>query len=165
MNEQALKAVDGGDVEQRLEQKGITLPQVSAPAAAYVPFTVSGNTVFISGQLPFKDGELFKTGILGKDVSLEEGQETAKVCALNVLAHLKNACGGDLNKVSKALKLEILVAATPDFTDPHVVANGASQLILDAFGEEKGKHARVAYGVSTLPMGVAVEVAATFEIN
>ncbi len=160
----ALSAVEGNSVERNLQAKGIELPEVSAPAAAYVPYTTSGKAVFISGQLPFKDGSMFKTGHLGKDVSLEEGQETAEVCAVNILAHLKNACEGDLNKVAKVLKLEILVAATADFTDPHLVANGASQLILDAFGKEKGSHARVAYGVATLPMGAAVEVAATFEL-
>ena len=90
-------------------------------------------------------------------------QNIAKICAINVLSHLKAACDGNLDKVKKALKLEILVAATEDFNEPHVVANGASQFILDVFGEN-GKHARVAYGVSTLPMGVPVEVAATFEI-
>jgi len=165
MSEAAENLNSGSSVEAALQEKGITVPEVSVPpGAAYVGYTISGNQVIISGQLPFKDGELFKTGILGKDVSLEEGQETAKVCALNVLGHLKNACGGDLDKVKKALKLEILVAATPEFKEPHVVANGASQLIKDAFGEEKGAHARVAYGVSTLPMGVAVEVAGTFEI-
>ncbi len=82
-----------------------------------------------------------------------------------MLGHLKNACKGDLNKVKKTLKLEILVAATPEFTEPHIVANGASELILNVLGQEKGSHARVAYGVATLPMGVPVEVAATFEID
>lgn len=152
-------------VANRIEELGIVIPQVTAPAAAYVPYTISGNIVFVSGQLPMKDGKPFKTGHLGKNVSVAEGQEAAKVCALNILAHLKNACGGSLDRVKKTLKLEILVAATPDFTEPHVVANGASQLILDVFGDERGKHARVAYGVATLPLGVAVEVAATFEIG
>lgn len=150
-------------IESRLEELNINLPESVAPAAAYVPYKVSGNQVVISGQLPLVDGKPFKTGHLGNDVSVEDGQATAKVCAINVLSHLKAACGGDLEKVTQAVKLEILVAATPDFTEPHVVANGASQLIIDVFGD-KGKHARVAYGVSTLPMGVAVEVAATFDI-
>jgi len=166
MSSQAgLSAVNSGSVEQNLQKKGITLPEVATPAAAYVPYTIAGDIVYISGQLPFEDGKLSQTGILGKDVSIEHGQETARVCALNVLAHLKNACGGNLDKVKKAIKLEILVASTPEFTDPHVVANGASQLVLDVLGEDKGSHARVAYGVATLPMGVSVEVAATFEIE
>lgn len=160
-----LASVKSDSAENRLKELGIKLPEVSNPAAAYVPYTVSKNTAFISGQLPFKDGALAAKGILGKDVTVEQGQEIARICALNVLAHLRNACGGNLDKVTKTLKLEILVASTPEFTDPHLVANGASQLILDVFGKGKGSHARVAYGVATLPMGVPVEVAATFEIS
>lgn len=152
-------------VAERLKELNITLPEVSAPAAAYVPYRVSGNQVLISGQLPFQDGALYQTGLVGKDVTLEEGQETARVCGLNILAHLKNACGGDLNKVQKLLKLEILVAVAPGFTDAHLVANGVSQLMLDVFGKDKGSHARVAYGVASLPMNAAVEVAATVEIG
>ena len=120
---------------QKLEELNITLPNAAAPAAAYVPYTVSNNVAYISGQLPFQNGELAKTGIVGKDVSLEEAQEVAKVCALNVLGHVKSACGGDLDKVKRVLKLEILVAATPEFTEPHVVANGASNLIKEVFGD------------------------------
>lgn len=160
-----VKALQQSQVEQNLQASGIIVPEVSAPAAAYVPYKIIGNQVVISGQLPFKDGALAQTGHVGKDVSVAQGQETAKICALNVLAHLKNACGGNLDRVKQAVKLEILVSCPPDFTEPHVIANGASELIIAAFGEEKGKHSRVAYGVSSLPMGVSVEVAATFEIQ
>jgi len=152
------------EIEKRISDANINLPVVSAPAAAYLPYTISGNTVYISGQLPMIDGEFTGKGHLGNNVTVEEGQKVARDCALNVVAHLKNAVGGDLEKVKNALKLEILVAATPEFTEPHVVANGASNLVLEIFGKEVGSHARVAYGVATLPFGVAVEVAATFEI-
>ncbi len=151
-------------VEENLASHNIQLPEVSAPAAAYVPYQISGKQLVISGQLPFANGALSHTGQLGKDQALEAGQACARICALNVLAHAKNACGGDLNRISKTIKLEILVSATADFDQPHIVANGASQLILDALGADKGKHARVAYGVSVLPMNAAVEVAATFEL-
>lgn len=150
---------------KNLSDASITLPQVTAPAAAYVPYRVEGNIVYVSGQLPSVDGKMLHTGHLGKNVSVEQGQATAKACALNVLAHLQNACGGDLSKVKQVLKLEILVACTPDFTEPHVVANGASEVIKTAFGAEAGSHARVAYGVSSLPLGAAVEVAATFSLK
>lgn len=165
MSAQATMKKSESRIEKRLKELGIHLPAVTAPAAAYVPYTISGNIVFVSGQLPFKDGTPFKKGHLGKNVTIEEGQETARICALNILSHLKNACEGNLDSVTRVLKIEALVASTPEFTEPHLVANGASQLFIDLFGEEIGKHARVAYGVSTLPLGVAVEVAATFEIS
>lgn len=153
-----------GSAAQKIEELNINIPTPAVPAAAYVPYTISGNIVYISGQLPLVDGKPAKTGIVGKDVSLEEAQEVAGVCALNVLGHLKAACGGDLDKAKRIIKLEILVAASQDFTEPHVVANGASNLIKEVFGDEVGAHARVAYGVSVLPMNVPVEVAATVEI-
>ncbi len=153
------------DIETRLSDAGLELPELSAPAAAYVPTRTVGNIVTVSGQLPFKEGELFKTGHLGNDVTIEEGQAAAAICAINALSHLKNACDGDLTKVKSVVKLEILVAATPDFTDAHIVANGASSAVVTAFGDEIGAHARVAYGVAVLPLGAAVEVAATFEVG
>lgn len=153
-------------IEQRLKEAGVIIPDAPRAATAnYVPYTIANNIVFISGQLPFLDGKIFTTGQLGKGVSMEDGQETARVCALNVLTHLKSACNGDLSRVKKVLKLEILVAAVSTFSEPHVVANGASQLIKLAFGEEIGSHARVAYGVSVLPLDAAVEVAATVLIS
>lgn len=151
-------------VTHNLKQASLSLPAVSAPAAAYVPYRIQGNTVYVSGQLPMKDGKPVAQGHLGAGIGVEQGQEAAKWCALNLLAHLKNACGGDLDKVKQVLKLEILVACEPKFSEPHVVANGASNVILTAFGKEIGAHARVAYGVASLPLGVPVEVAGTFEI-
>lgn len=153
-------------IQQKLESLGIQLPESKAPAGAlYVPYTVTGNQVVISGQLPFENGSLVSTGQLGGKVNQEQGLKAARACAIQVLAHLKAACGGNLDKVTKVLKLEILVSSTPDFTNPHLVANGASQLFIDLFGEEKGKHARVAYGVASLPMDASVEVAALVEIK
>jgi enamine deaminase RidA (YjgF/YER057c/UK114 family) len=147
-----------------LEKLNITIPDLAAPAAAYLPFTRSGNIIFVSGQLPFVDGALSHTGHLGDNVTEEQGQQTAYDCAINVIAQLKAALGGDLDKVTKVLKIEILVAATPDFGNAHIVANGASNLIKDVFGDDIGAHARVAYSVAALPMNAAVEVAATVEV-
>ncbi len=153
-------------IEERLKAANIVIPEAPrAPTVHYIPYTVSGNIVFISGQLPFQNGEIIMTGQLGRGVSVEDGRDTARVCAINVLTHLKTACNGDLTRVKKVLKLEILVASTPEFHEPHVVANGASLVMLDIFGKEIGSHARVAYGVASLPLNAAVEVAATFEIS
>jgi enamine deaminase RidA (YjgF/YER057c/UK114 family) len=150
---------------QKLKELGLQLPEAKAPPGAlYVPYTVSGNQVIISGQLPFKDGKLVSTGQLGAKVTQAQGEEAARACAINVLAALSQACGGNLDKVKKALKLEILVSCTPEFTSPQLVANGASKLVIDLFGEDIGRHARVAYGVASLPLDASVEVAATFEI-
>ncbi len=155
---------DNASPEQRLKALGITLPILAAPAAKYVPSRFSGNQLVISGQLPVKEGKVSVAGHLGKDVSLEKGQEAARICAINILAQANSACQGDLSRIRHVVKLEILVSSTPDFTEPHVVANGASQVMLDVFGENAGSHARVAYGVSVLPLNAAVEVAAIFEI-
>lgn len=154
-----------GKISQKLSEMGVTLPPATKPPAKYVPYNISGKTVYISGQLPLLDGQMKVAGQLGDNVTIEQGQETAKNCGLNILAHLQAACGGDLDKVKKVLKLEILVSSAPGFTDQHVVANGVSNFIVDIFGEEIGSHARVAYGVAGLPLGAAVEVAGTFEIE
>lgn len=152
-------------IEQNIEKLGLNLPVAGAPAAAYVPFRVHQNTAFISGQLPMIDGALTHTGHVGENVNVEEAQKAAHNCALNLLSQLKAACNGDLGNVTAVIKLEILVAAPKDFTQAHVVANGASELMISVFGEEIGKHARVAYGVSVLPLNAAVEVAATFAVK
>lgn len=153
------------NVAATLSQQGITLPTVTAPVAAYVPTKISGNTLFISGQLPMADGEFLHKGHLGDTISVEQGQACARACALNILAHASNALDGDLDRISQSLKLEILVACTPNFSEAHVVANGASELIEQALGKDKGVHARAAYGVAALPFGVPVEVTAIFEIQ
>lgn len=147
----------------KLAEEGITLPEVSLPAANYVPCMISGNTLYVSGQLPMKDGKPQFIGKVGRDFSIEEGQDCARLCAINILAHVRNALGGDLSRIKKLIRMGIFVNAPDDFTDHPKVANGASDLMVKLFGEN-GKHARFAVGVSGLPFGVAVEVDATFEL-
>ncbi len=150
-------------IEQRLRKLGIELPEAAAPAANYVPFTVSGKTVLVSGQLPLEGGRLTLTGKLGDGVPLEAAQAAARLCAVNLLAQLKRACDGDLDRAGRCLRLGGFVASTPAFHDHHKVINGASDLIVEAMGEA-GRHARFAVGVAALPMDAAVEVDATFEL-
>lgn len=151
-----------GRIDARLAELGITLPEGTAPQANYVPYTVSGNTVYISGQVP-KLGDEMITGKLGADVDIETGQRAARACALNLITHLRNACGGDLDRVKRCLKLGGFVQGTPDFTDAPVVMNGASDVMVDVFGDA-GRHARFAVAVACLPLNSAVEVDAVFEI-
>ncbi len=155
--------MDDKSIEERLADLGVTLPDAPAPAANYVPYVVSGLLVFISGQLPMENGECPHRGALGRDVDLEHGVAAARVCAINVLSQLKAACGGDLSKVVRCVRLGGFVAATPDFEQHPAVINGASDLIAEALGDA-GQHARAAVGVSSLPFGVPVEVEAVFEI-
>ena len=151
-------------IDARLKELGITLPVPPTPVASYVPYTICGTQVFISGQVPFKDGALKYVGKLGADFSIEVGQAAAQLCAINILSVLKVACEGDLDKVVRCLKLNVFVNATPDYDKQPEVANGASDLIAAVFGEA-GKHARAAVGMGSLPRGVAVEVDAIFEIQ
>ncbi len=151
------------EIEERLAAIGLTLPLAAAPAANYVPFTVSGSQVYVSGQLPMRDGQVEHIGRLGDEVSLEEGQAAAALCALNLLAQAKNACGDDLTKLGRCLKLGGFVASTADFAEHPQVVNGASNLIAEAMGEA-GQHARFAVGVASLPFGASVEVDAIFEL-
>ncbi len=153
-----------GKIEARLKELGIELPQPATPVANYVPFTVSGNLVFISGQICQWNGELRFIGKLGGAISIADGREAAKLCALNILAHLRVACGGDLDRVRRVLRLGGFVNCTPEFTDMPQAVNGASDLMVAVFGDS-GRHARAAVGMSGLPGGVAVEVEATFEIG
>ena len=150
-------------IEARLKELGVTLPTPPMPVASYVPVTISGNIVFVSGQIPIADGAIKYVGKLGVDVPMEAGQAAAQLCAINVLAQLKAAIG-DLDRVVKCLKLGVFVNAAPDYTQHPEVANGASDLIAALFGDA-GKHARAAVGVGSLPRGVAVEVEAIFEIK
>lgn len=150
-------------IEQKLAAMNITLPPSVMPAANYVPYTVSGNLVFVSGTLPMKDGKPQDIGKLGREFTTEQGQQTAKLCGINILAHLKAACGGNLDRVKKCVRMGIFVASAEGFTEQPKVANGVSDMMVEIFGDA-GKHARFAVGVSELPFGVAVEVDATFEI-
>ncbi|WP_298470284.1 RidA family protein [uncultured Erythrobacter sp.] len=148
-------------IEARLNEHGITLPEAAAPVASYQPVVVHGGVAYVSGQLPFVDGELLK-GRLGETVSLEDGMAAARACGLMILAQLKAA--GLLERVERVVKLGAFVSSTVDFTDQPMVANGASDLMFDVFGE-KGRHSRAAVGVPVLPLGAAVEVDAVIAIS
>lgn len=152
------------NIDSRLAELGLTLPAAAAPVANYVGYTVSGKTVYISGQLPFRDGKLTCTGKLGAGVSIEEGYAAGRQCALNILAHLRVACGGDLDRVARVLRLGGFVSSTAEFTDAPKCVNGASDLMVEVFGDA-GRHARFAVGVASLPAGAAVEVDAIVELR
>lgn len=152
-----------GKIDARLKELGIELPQATAPVANYVPYTVAGNLVVVSGQVTLWGGKVEYVGKLGREIGVEDGQKAARLCALNILTHLKTACGGDLDRVKRVVRLGGFVNCTPDFTDQPQVVNGASNLMVEVFGDA-GRHARAAVGVASLPLGVAVEVEAMFEI-
>jgi len=150
-------------IESRLKELNLSLPAPPAPVASYVPFVVTGNLVFISGQVTLTESGLKYVGIVGKDLTLEDGQAAARLCAINVVAQLKAACGGDLDRVKRCVKLAIFVNAISGFAQHPEVANGASDLIVEIFGEA-GRHSRAAVGAGSLPRNVATEVEAVFEI-
>jgi len=150
-------------VEVKLAELGITLPEPAAPIATYVPYVVTGDLVAISGQLPLLGGKVSVTGKLGATVPLEQGQQAAQRCFINLLAHLKGACAGDLDRVRRVVRLGGFIACTPEFTRHAEVMNGASDLAVAVFGET-GRHARTTIGVSSLPLDAAVEVEGWFEI-
>ena len=149
-------------IDHKLAELGLSLPAAAAPVAAYVPTVEVNGLLHISGQLPFKDGAVI-TGRLGEDVSLEDGAAAAQACALMLIAQIKAALGG-LHRVERIVKLGVFVNSTADFTDQPKVANGASNLMVELFGEA-GKHARSAVGVTALPLGAAVEVDAIVQIS
>ena len=153
-----------GIVEARLRELGIEIADAPSPAANYVPYTTSGNLVFVSGQGTLRDGELRYIGKLGREFTIDEGYQAARICAVNVLAQLRNACGGDLDRVTRVLKICGFVNSMPDFTAQPKVVNGASDLFVEVFGEI-GRHARIAIGAPVLPDDIAVEVEAIFEIR
>jgi len=151
-----------GEIEQRLSQLGVTLPVPAAPAANYVPFVITGNQLFVSGQISVSpDGTEYK-GKLGAGLGVEDGQAAAKLCAISLLAQAKAALG-DLDRIVRVVKLVGFVNSAPDFTDQPKVVNGASDFMVEVLAD-KGRHARSAVGVAALPFGVAVEVEAIFEI-
>lgn len=151
-------------IDARIEELGLTLPAAAAPAANYVPYVKTGNLVFVSGQITLKDGDLQFVGRVGEDFTTEEAYDAAKLCGLNLIAQVKAACGGDLDRVKRVVRLGGFVNCTPAFTDQPKVINGASDLMAEVFGDA-GKHARAAVGVNTLPLGVAVEVEGVFEVD
>ena len=151
------------DIEKRIMELGIELPPAAKPAANYVPFIISGNFVFIAGQLPMHEGKVSIVGKLGIDVSVEDGQAAARLCALNILAQAKAAADGDLNRVKSCIKLGGFVNSSADFKDHALIMNGASDLISEVLSE-RGFHARFAVGAASLPFDAAVEVDGMFEL-
>jgi enamine deaminase RidA (YjgF/YER057c/UK114 family) len=150
-------------IEARLKDFGISLPSPPAPVASYVPTAHSGHLLFVSGQITSTAEGLKYVGAVGKELSVEDGKAAARLCAINVVAQVKAACG-DLDRVRRCVKLTVFVNAAPDFTQHPEVANGASDLLVEVFGDA-GKHARAALGAGSLPRGVACEVEAIFEIT
>lgn len=151
-------------VEEKIKQLNIEIPKSPKPVGAYVAFRIVNKLVYISGQVSFdQNGNLIK-GRVGSELSLEQGQEAAKACAINIISQLKSACEGDLEKVKSCIKINGYVKSTDNFLDQPKVINAASELIVNVFGE-KGKHARAAVSVNSLPLGAAVEIESIFEIN
>jgi enamine deaminase RidA (YjgF/YER057c/UK114 family) len=149
-------------IYETLTQLGITLPQVAAPAAAYLPYVQTGNLLFLSGHIAKKDGKPW-TGQLGSDVTLEQGYLAARAIAIDLLGTL-HAATGDLNRIHRIVNLLVLVNSTPTFTQQHLVANGASDLLIAVLGEV-GRHARAAFGVAQIPLGSCVEIALVAELK
>jgi enamine deaminase RidA (YjgF/YER057c/UK114 family) len=147
----------------KLSQLGITLPPVATPAAAYVPYVQTGKLVFLSGHIAKKDGKVW-VGQFGKNMSTEEGKAAARAVAIDLLGTL-HAAVGDLNRVKRIVKLMSLVNSTGDFTEQHLVTNGASELIGEIFGADKGAHARSAFGVAQIPLGACVEIELIAEVD
>ena len=152
-----------GRIDARLQELGIEIPEAAAPVANYVAYVITGNLCFTAGQVPLKDGAFQFQGKLGDGMSPDEGYQAARLCAINVVSQLKAACDGDLDRVKRIVKLVGFVNSTGDFTDQPKVVNGASDLMVEVFGDA-GKHARSAVSAAALPVGVAVEVECIAEI-
>ena len=159
-----MSTTEAGSIEARLAELGLRLPPAAAPAANYVPWTISGTTLYVAGQLPFEDGKLAVLGAVGDVVSVERAKHAARHCGLNILAQAKAALDGDLSRVARCLKLGGFVNSAAGFVDHPQVINGASDLMVAVLGEA-GRHARFAVGASSLPFDVAVEIDAVFEIR
>jgi enamine deaminase RidA (YjgF/YER057c/UK114 family) len=153
-----------GKIDERLSELGIELPRAPAPAAAYVPYTRAGDILYMAGQLPVHLGELRYVGKIGADLSIEEGQAAARQCGVNMIAQVAEALNGDLDRVVRCLKLGGFVNATPEFRDHPKVINGASELMIQVFGDI-GRHARFAVGANSLPFGVSVEIDGIFQVR
>src|ERR1700689_4682696 len=149
-------------IEDRLKELDITLPTPPSPVASYVPYVVSGSLVYISGQITLAPDGLKYVGTVGKEISLDDAKAAARLCAINVLAQAKAACGGDLDRIKRCVKVTAFVNAVPGFAQHPEVANGASDLFVEVLGDA-GKHARAAVGAGSLPRNVATEVEAVFE--
>ena len=153
-----------GRIEERLAELGIELPRAPAPVAAYVPYTRTGNLLFVSGQLPAFMGELRYVGRIGEEFSIEEGQAAARQCGVNLIAQVAQALDGDLDRLTRVVKLGGYINCTSNFRDHPKVINGASELMIQVFGN-LGRHARFAVGVSSLPFGASVEIDGIFEVH
>ena len=153
-----------GKIDARLKLLGIELPAAATPVANYVPWVRSGNLLFIAGQIPVRDGKDAFSGKLGGGVTVEQGRQAARLCAINVLAQVKAALDGDLNRVVRCVRLTGYVNAVPEFGEHPQVVNGASDLMVEVFGDA-GRHSRAALGAGSLPRNVSVEVDAVFEVN
>ena len=153
-----------GNIEKNLASQGIVLPQAASPAANYVPYVISGKQISVACQIPFWNGELTGLGKVGRDITTEDAANIARICGLNLIAQVKAACDGDLDRVARVVKLGGFVNCTEDFSDHPEVINGASNLMVDVFGD-KGTHSRFAVGGNSLPRGVAVEVDGIFELD
>ena len=153
-----------GQIEKRLEQLNIVLPQAPAPAANYVPWAVTGKLAFIAGQLPLSEGVLRYAGAVGRDIDLDQAKAAARLVALNLIAQVKAAAGGDLDRVKRCVKLGAFVNCIDGFAQQPQVVNGASDLLVEVFGDS-GRHARFAVGVNALPLNAAVEIDAIFELS
>lgn len=152
------------DIHKKLAEQGLELPKAAAPAANYVPYVVSGKHIFVAGQIPFLNGEKMHMGRLGENLGVDEGRKAAQACALNILGQVDAAINGDWSKIKRCVKLGAFVNCVPAFTDHPAVVNGASDLMVTVLGEA-GKHGRFAVGAPSLPLGVAVEIDAIFELN
>jgi enamine deaminase RidA (YjgF/YER057c/UK114 family) len=152
-----------GKIDARLAELGIALPEPAAPAGAYVPYVVTGSLVFVAGQITLENGEIKYKGRLGESMGVEDGYAAARLCGLNLLAQVRGACAGDLDRVKRVVRLGGFVNSAAVFTDQAKVINGASDLMVEVFGDP-GRHARAAVGAPSLPLGVSVEVDGIFEI-
>jgi len=153
-----------GRIDAKLKALGIDLPSPPAPVASYVPYVRTGNLVFVSGQVTIGPKGLEYVGIVGQDFTTDEGKTAARLCAVNLIAQARAACGGDLDRVKRVVKVTAFVNAVPGFKEHPEVANGASDLFVEVFGDA-GRHARAAVGAGSLPRNVAVEVEAVFEVE
>ena len=151
------------DIEVRLKERGVVLPDAPKPVANYVPFVRTGNLLFLAGAVPFVNNKLETTGLLGQDIDVARGRELARICAINMLAQVK-AATGDLNLLSRVVRLSAFVACIPGFVDQPAVINGSSDFLVEILGES-GRHARSVMGVSVLPLNSPLEIEAIFELK
>jgi enamine deaminase RidA (YjgF/YER057c/UK114 family) len=153
-----------GRIETRLAELGLAIPEAAAPAANYVPYVLAGSLLHVAGQITMKNGNIEFVGRVGRDFGVDEAYQAARLCGINLIAQAKAACGGDLDKVRRVVKLGGFVNCTADFTDHPKVVNGASDLMVEVFGDA-GRHARFAVGAPSLPFNVAVEIDGIFELE